>query len=88
VYNRFTGGLGLFGLLLGEGIEVGPRDGEPTPVSAGLEGIDRVVSLPRPRFCERNLVLLVIFAGPPRLPVAAFGNPEPSLMYFVLFEVN
>ena len=69
------------------GIDVGPREGEPTPERAGLDGIDLVESFARDRlFCDRNLLLLVTFAGPPRRPGA--GNPAPSLMYFVLSKVS
>ena len=67
------------------GTEVGPRDGEPKPLRAGLVGMDRVVSLPRARLWDKNLDLFEDLAGP-RRPGA--GNPAPSLMYLVLFYVN
>lgn len=67
------------------GIEVGPRDGEPAPLRAGLDGMDRVVSPPRARFWDKNLDLFDGLVAPRRPGV---GNPTPSLMYFVLFYVN
>jgi hypothetical protein len=62
---------------------VGPSAGEPTPLSAGLDGMDLVVSPPR-RFCERNLDLFEGLTAP-RRPGA---GKLPSLIYFVLFHVN
>lgn len=59
------------------GTEVGPFDGDLTPDRAGLEGIDRVVSLPRDRLLDSNLFLL---PAPFRWP----GRGSPVLIYFVL----
>ena len=64
---------------------MGPWDGEPMPLRAGLDGMDRVVSLPRARFWDRNLDLFEGLTAP-RRPGA--GNPAPSLIYLMLFYVN
>jgi len=58
-------------------------EGEPTPERAGLEGMDRVVSLPKDRLPDSNLFLFASLA-PFRWP----GTGSPFLIYLVLQTVN